>query len=258
MAVVAMKQLLEAGVHFGHQTRRWDPRMAEYIFQARNGIHIIDLQKASKKIDEAYEFIKEQVEEGKTVLFVGTKKQAQECMKEAAIKSGMFYVDQRWLGGMLTNFDTIQKRIQRLKDLETMEQDGTFDVLPKKEVIILKKEMEKLERNLGGIKDMNELPGVIFLVDPKKERIAVLEAKKLGIPTVGIVDTNCNPEDLDYPIPGNDDAIRAVKLIADVMANAVIEGKQGESFETAEEQDVTEEAETMEQVVAEAEEKVEE
>ena len=258
MAVVAMKQLLEAGVHFRHQTRRWDPRMAEYIFQARNGIHIIDLQKASKKIDEAYEFIKEQVEEGKTVLFVGTKKQAQECMKEAAIKSGMFYVDQRWLGGMLTNFDTIQKRIQRLKDLETMEQDGTFDVLPKKEVIILKKEMEKLEKNLGGIKEMDKLPGVIFLVDPKKERIAILEAKKLGIPTVGIVDTNCNPEDLDYPIPGNDDAIRAVKLIADVMANAVIEGKQGESFETAEEQDVTEEAETMEQVVAEAEEKVEE
>ena len=258
MAVVAMKQLLEAGVHFGHQTRRWDPRMAEYIFQARNGIHIIDLQKASKKIDEAYEFIKEQVEEGKTVLFVGTKKQAQECMKDAAIKSGMYYVDQRWLGGMLTNFDTIQKRIQRLKELETMEQDGTFDVLPKKEVIILKKEMEKLEKNLGGIKDMTELPGVIFLVDPKKERIAVLEAKKLGIPTVGIVDTNCNPEDLDYPIPGNDDAIRAVKLIADVMANAVIEGKQGESFETVEEQDLSEEAESMEQVVSESEEKVEE
>ena len=258
MAVVAMKQLLEAGVHFGHQTRRWDPKMAEYIFQARNGIHIIDLQKTSKKLDEAYSFLKEQAEEGKTVLFVGTKKQAQECMKEAAIKSGMFYVDQRWLGGMLTNFDTIQKRIQRLKDLETMEQDGTFDVLPKKEVIILKKEMEKLEKNLGGIKEMDKLPGVIFLVDPKKERIAILEAKKLGIPTVGIVDTNCNPEDLDYPIPGNDDAIRAVKLIADVMANAVIEGKQGESFETAEEQDVTEEAETMEQVVAEAEEKVEE
>ena len=258
MAVVAMKQLLEAGVHFGHQTRRWDPRMAEYIFQARNGIHIIDLQKASKKIDEAYEFIKEQVEEGKTVLFVGTKKQAQECMKEAAIKCGMYYVDQRWLGGMLTNFETIRTRVQRLKDLEAMQEDGTFDVLPKKEVILLKKEMEKLERNLGGIKDMEELPGVIFLVDPKKERIAILEAKKLGIPTVGIVDTNCNPEDLDYPIPGNDDAIRAVKLIADVMANAVIEGKQGESFEAAEEQDVTEEAETMEQVVAEAEEKVEE
>ena len=258
MAVVAMKQLLEAGVHFGHQTRRWDPRMAEYIFQARNGIHIIDLQKTSKKLDEAYAFLKEQAEEGKTVLFVGTKKQAQECMKDAAIKSGMYYVDQRWLGGMLTNFDTIQKRIQRLKELETMEQDGTFDVLPKKEVILLKKEMEKLEKNLGGIKEMTELPGVIFLVDPKKERIAVLEAKKLGIPTVGIVDTNCNPEDLDYPIPGNDDAIRAVKLIADVMANAVIEGKQGESFETVEEQDVSEEAESMEQVVSENEEKVEE
>ena len=258
MAVVAMKQLLEAGVHFGHQTRRWDPKMAEYIFQARNGIHIIDLQKTSKKLDEAYAFLKEQAEAGKTVLFVGTKKQAQECVKEAAEKSGMYYVDQRWLGGMLTNFDTIQKRIQRLKELETMEQDGTFDVLPKKEVILLKKEMEKLEKNLGGIKEMTELPGVIFLVDPKKERIAVLEAKKLGIPTVGIVDTNCNPEDLDYPIPGNDDAIRAVKLIADVMANAVIEGKQGESFETVEEQDVSEEAESMEQVVSENEEKVEE
>ena len=260
MAVVAMKQLLEAGVHFGHQTRRWDPRMAEYIFQARNGIHIIDLQKASKKIDEAYEFIKEQVEEGKTVLFVGTKKQAQECMKEAAIKSGMYYVDQRWLGGMLTNFDTIQKRIQRLKDLETMEQDGTFDVLPKKEVILLKKEMDKLEKNLGGIKEMDKLPGVIFLVDPKKERIAILEAKKLNIPVVGIVDTNCNPQELDYPIPGNDDAIRSVSLIADVMANAIIEGKQGESFETAEseEQQPVEEENSMEQVVANAEEKVEE
>ena len=260
MSVVAMKQLLEAGVHFGHQTRRWDPRMAEYIFQARNGIHIIDLQKASKKIDEAYEFIKEQVEEGKTVLFVGTKKQAQECMKEAAEKSGMYYVNQRWLGGMLTNFDTIQKRIQRLKDLEKMEQDGTFDVLPKKEVILLKKEMEKLEKNLGGIKEMDKLPGVIFLVDPKKERIAILEAKKLNIPVVGIVDTNCNPQELDYPIPGNDDAIRSVSLIADVMANAIIEGKQGESFETAEseEQQPTEEPTSMEQVVAESEEKVEE
>ena len=255
MSVVAMKQLLEAGVHFGHQTRRWDPRMAEYIFQARNGIHIIDLQKASKKIDEAYQFIKEQVEEGKTVLFVGTKKQAQECMKEAAIKSGMYYVDQRWLGGMLTNFDTIQKRIQRLKDLEKMSEDGTFDVLPKKEVILLRKEMDKLEKNLGGIKEMNELPGVIFLVDPKKERIAVLEAKKLGIPTVGLVDTNCNPEDVDYVIPGNDDAIRAVKLIADVMANAVIEGKQGESFEAEdEEQPVEEETTTIEQIVANQEE----
>ena len=254
MAVVAMKQLLEAGVHFGHQTRRWDPKMAEYIFQARNGIHIIDLQKTSKKLDEAYAFVKEQAEEGKTVLFVGTKKQAQECMKEAALKCGMFYVDQRWLGGMLTNFDTIQKRIQRLKDLEAMEQDGTFDVLPKKEVILLKKEMEKLERNLGGIKDMEELPGVIFLVDPKKERIAILEAKKLGIPVVGLVDTNCNPEEVDYAIPGNDDAIRAVKLIADVMANAVIEGKQGESFEVGtEEQEPPEEATSIEEVVENAE-----
>ena len=255
MAVVAMKQLLEAGVHFGHQTRRWDPRMAEYIFQARNGIHIIDLQKASKKIDEAYEFIKEQVEEGKTVLFVGTKKQAQECMKDAAIKSGMYYVDQRWLGGMLTNFGTIQKRIQRLKDLETMAEDGTFEVLPKKEVILLKKEMEKLEKNLGGIKDMDKLPGVIFLVDPKKERIAILEAKKLGIPVVGLVDTNCNPEDVDYAIPGNDDAIRAVKLIADVMANAVIEGRQGEDAEVATEMvEATEEASDIEEVVASEEE----
>ena len=236
MAVVAMKQLLEAGVHFGHQTRRWDPKMAEYIFQARNGIHIIDLQKTSKKLDEAYAFLKEQVEEGKTVLFVGTKKQAQECVKEAALKCGMYYVDQRWLGGMLTNFGTIQKRIQ---------------------VILLKKEMEKLERNLGGIKEMDKLPGVIFLVDPKKERIAILEAKKLNIPVIGLVDTNCNPEELDYPIPGNDDAIRAVKLIADVMANAVIEGKQGESFEAGEEQEevaATEEATTIEEVVANEEE----
>ena len=251
MAVVAMKQLLEAGVHFGHQTRRWDPKMAEYIFQARNGIHIIDLQKTSKKLDEAYAFVKEQAEEGKTVLFVGTKKQAQECMKEAAIKCGMYYVDQRWLGGMLTNFETIRTRVQRLKDLEAMQEDGTFDVLPKKEVILLKKEMEKLERNLGGIKDMEELPGVIFLVDPKKERIAILEARKLDIPVIGLVDTNCNPEDVDYAIPGNDDAIRAVKLIADVMANAVIEGRQGESFENAEEQDISEEATDMEQVVEE-------
>ena len=259
MAVVAMKQLLEAGVHFGHQTRRWDPKMAEYIFQARNGIHIIDLQKTSKKLDEAYAFLKEQAEEGKTVLFVGTKKQAQECVKEAAEKCGMYYVDQRWLGGMLTNFDTIRARVQRLKDLEAMQEDGTFDVLPKKEVILLKKEMEKLERNLGGIKEMDKIPGVIFLVDPKKERIAVLEAKKLNIPVIGLVDTNCNPEEVDYPIPGNDDAIRAVKLIADVMANAVIEGRQGESFETTEsqEQEVEEELTDMEQVVEEAEEQEE-
>ena len=256
MAVVAMKQLLEAGVHFGHQTRRWDPKMAEYIFQARNGIHIIDLQKTSKKIDEAYAFLKEQVEEGKTVLFVGTKKQAQECVKEAAEKSGMYYVDQRWLGGMLTNFDTIRTRVQRLKDLEKMQEDGTFEVLPKKEVILLKKEMEKLERNLGGIKDMEKIPGVIFLVDPKKEHIAVLEAKKLGIPVIGLVDTNCNQEEVDYAIPGNDDAIRAVKLITDVMANAIIEGKQGESFETEEVvEEVSEEPASMEEVVAESEEK---
>ena len=254
MAVVAMKQLLEAGVHFGHQTRRWDPKMAEYIFQARNGIHIIDLQKTSKKIDEAYEFMRSQAEEGKKVLFVGTKKQAQECMKEAAEKSGMYYVNQRWLGGMLTNFGTIRKRVERLNELETMQEDGTFDVLPKKEVILLKKEMEKLQKNLGGIKDMTEIPGVLFVVDPKKERIAILEARKLNIPVVGLVDTNCNPEDVDYAIPGNDDAIRAVKLIADVMANAIIEGKQGESEESAESVEEsfeeTSDAPTMEEVVA--------
>ena len=257
MAVVAMKQLLEAGVHFGHQTRRWDPKMAEYIFQARNGIHIIDLQKTSKKLDEAYSFMKEQAEEGKTVLFVGTKKQAQECMKDAAQMSGMYYINQRWLGGMLTNFGTIRKRVERLKELETMQEDGTFDVLPKKEVILLKKEMEKLEKNLGGIKDMTEIPGVLFVADPKKEKIAILEAKKLGIPVVGLIDTNCNPEDLDYPIPGNDDAIRAVKLIADTMANAIIEGRQGESMDSdvAEEMiEETTEPESIEEVVEETEE----
>ena len=261
MAVVAMKQLLEAGVHFGHQTRRWDPKMAEYIFQARNGIHIIDLQKTSKKLDEAYAFMKEQAEEGKTVLFVGTKKQAQECMKDAAQMSNMYYVNQRWLGGMLTNFGTIRKRVERLKELETMQEDGTFDVLPKKEVILLKKEMEKLEKNLGGIKDMTEIPVVLFVVDPKKERIAILEAKKLGIPVVGLIDTNCNPEDLDYPIPGNDDAIRAVKLIADTMANAIIEGRQGESMDSdVAEEMVSEEVEpeSIEEVVAEETEEVEE
>ena len=253
MAVVAMKQLLEAGVHFGHQTRRWDPKMAEYIFQARNGIHIIDLQKTSKKLDEAYAFVKEQAEEGKDILFVGTKKQAQECMKEAALKCNMFYVDQRWLGGMLTNFETIRARVERLKKLEEMSNDGTFDMLPKKEVIGLKKEMEKLEKNLGGIKDMTKLPGVLFIVDPKKERIAILEARKLHIPVVGLIDTNCNPEDVDYPIPGNDDAIRAVKLIADVMANAVIEGRQGEvvtDANIANEEATSEEATSMEEVVA--------
>ena len=253
MAVVAMKQLLEAGVHFGHQTRRWDPKMAEYIFQARNGIHIIDLQKTSKKIDEAYAFVKAQVEEGKSVLFVGTKKQAQECMKEAALTCGMFYIDQRWLGGMLTNFKTIRTRVERLKKLEIMEQDGTFDVLPKKEVIVLRKEMAKLETNLGGIKDMEELPGVIFIVDSKKEEIAIKEANKLHIPVVGLVDTNCSPENVDFVIPGNDDAIRSVKLIAQVIANAVIEGKQGEALDlTVEtnEQPVETASESMEEVVA--------
>ena len=251
MAGVAMKQLLEAGVHFGHQTRRWDPKMAEYIFQARNGIHIIDLQKTSKKIDEAYDFMRSQAEEGKKVLFVGTKKQAQECMKEAAEKSGMYYVNQRWLGGMLTNFGTIRKRVERLNELETMQEDGTFDVLPKKEVILLKKEMDKLQKNLGGIKDMTEIPGVLFVVDPKKERIAILEARKLNIPVVGLVDTNCNPEDVDYAIPGNDDAIRAVKLIADVMANAIIEGHQGESEDTTETNfEEVSEAPSIEEVVA--------
>ena len=257
MAVVAMKQLLEAGVHFGHQTRRWDPKMAEYIFQARNGIHIIDLQKTSKKLDEAYKFIKEQSEEGKTVLFVGTKKQAQECIKEAAEKCNMYYVDQRWLGGMLTNFKTIQGRINRLKELEAMSEDGTFDVLPKKEVIGLRHEMEKLENNLGGIKEMNEMPGVMFVVDPKKEYNAIKEARKLGIKVVGLVDTNCSPEDVDYPIPGNDDAIRAVKLIADVMANAVIEGRQGEDAIVPlneNEEESQEEVTDMEQVVESSEE----
>ncbi len=252
MAVVAMKQLLEAGVHFGHQTRRWDPRMAEYIFQARNGIHIIDLQKTSKKLDEAYEFMKEQAEEGKTVLFVGTKKQAQECMKEAAEKSGMYYVNQRWLGGTLTNFSTIRERIHKLEELERMSEDGTFEVLPKREVVLLKKEMEKLTKNLGGIKNMTDIPGVMFVVDPKKEHNAVVEAHKLGIPVVGLVDTNCNPDDVDYVIPGNDDAIRAVKLIADSMANAIIEGKQGEILEdeTMEDMAAEESVESMEEVVA--------
>ena len=262
MAVVAMKQLLEAGVHFGHQKRRWDPKMAEYIFQSRNGIHIIDLQKTSNKLDEAYEFMKEQSEAGKTFLFVGTKKQAQDCVKEAAEKSGMYYVNQRWLGGTLTNFKTIRNRINRLTELEAMEQNGTFDVLPKREVVLLKKEMDKLNKNLGGIKEMTELPGAIFVVDPKKEHIAIQEARKLNIPIVGLVDTNCNPDDVDYVIPGNDDAIRAVKLITDVMANAIIEGKQGESLETSDATSETEAesaqtAESMEEVVAQDEEKSE-
>ena len=255
MAVVAMKQLLEAGVHFGHQTRRWEPRMAEYIFQARNGIHIIDLQKTSKKLDEAYDFLRQQSEDGKTILFVGTKKQAQDCVKEAAEKSGMFYINQRWLGGTLTNYQTIKKRIDRLKELEEMEENGTFDVLPKKEVVLLKKQMEKLNRNLGGIKEMNGLPDILFIIDPKKEHNAIAEARKLNIPIVGLVDTNCNPQDVDYCIPGNDDAIRAVKLISDCMANAIIEGRQGEDAEVEEVivEEENNEPESIEEVVENAE-----
>lgn len=228
MAVISMKQLLEAGVHFGHQTRRWNPKMAKYIFTERNGIYIIDLQKTVKKVDEAYAFLRSVAEEGKNILFVGTKKQAQEAIKEEALRANMFYVNERWLGGMMTNFQTIQKRIARLKELEAMEADGTFDVLTKKEVQGLRHEMEKLEKYLGGIKEMNKLPGALFIVDPRKERIAVAEAKKLNIPIVAIVDTNCDPDEVDYVIPGNDDAIRAVKLMTGRMADAVLEGRQGE------------------------------
>ncbi len=228
MSVVSMKQLLEAGVHFGHQTRRWNPKMAPYIFTERNGIYIIDLQKTVVKLDEAYNFVKEISMEGKSVLFVGTKKQAMESVKDEATRAGAFYVNARWLGGMLTNFTTIRRRIARLKQLRTMEEDGTFDLLPKKEVIKLNLEIEKLEKFLGGIKEMSEMPGALFIVDPRKEKIAVAEAKKLGIPIVAIVDTNCDPDDVDYIIPGNDDAIRAVKLIAGAMADAIIEGKEGQ------------------------------
>ena len=233
MAVISMKQLLEAGVHFGHQTRRWNPKMATYIFTERNGIYIIDLQKTVKKLEEAYFFVRDMAASGKSILFVGTKKQAQDAIKEEAERCGQFYVNARWLGGMLTNFKTIQSRIARLKEIEVMSQDGTFDVLPKKEVIELKKEWDKLEKNLGGIKDMKKLPDAIFIVDPKKEHICVQEAHTLGIPLIGIVDTNCDPEELDYVIPGNDDAIRAVKLIVSKMADAVIEAKQGEVLEGA-------------------------
>lgn len=232
MAVISMKQLLEAGVHFGHQTRRWNPKMAKYIFTERNGIYIIDLQKTVRKVDEAYDFLRSVAEEGKNILFVGTKKQAQEAVKDEAIKAGMFYVNERWLGGMMTNFATIRKSIDRLKELEQMQEDGTFEVLSKKEVLSLKREMEKLEKSLGGIKEMPSLPGALFVVDPRKEKIAVAEAKKLNIPIVAIVDTNCDPDEVDYVIPGNDDAIRAVKLITARMADAVIEGRQGEAGET--------------------------
>ena len=230
MSVISMKQLLEAGVHFGHQTRRWNPKMKEYIFTERNGIYIIDLQKTVKKIDEAYYFIRDLAMEGGTVLFVGTKKQAQESIEQEAKRCEMFYVNQRWLGGMLTNFKTIQSRINKLRKIEKMEADGDFDLLPKKEVIQLKAEQEKLEKNLGGIKEMKKLPSAMFVVDPRKEHIAILEAKALGIPVVAIVDTNCDPDEADYPIPGNDDAIRAVKLIASKRADAVLEGRQGEQM----------------------------
>ena len=240
MSVISMKQLLEAGVHFGHQTRRWNPKMAQYIFTERNGIYIIDLQKTVKKAEEAYKAMKEIAETGKPVLFVGTKKQAQEAIKEEAERCGMYYVNERWLGGMLTNHKTIQTRINKLRDLERMENEGVFNVLPKKEVIKLRAEKEKLEKYLNGIKDMPELPGAIFVVDPRKENIAIQEAHRLGIPVIGIVDTNCDPDELDFAIPGNDDAIRAVKLITGAMATAIIEGRQAiadEAEEVSEDQE---------------------
>lgn len=247
MAVVSMKQLLEAGVHFGHQTRRWNPKMAPYIFTERNGIYIIDLQKTVVKLEEAYNFVRDISMEGKSVLFVGTKKQAMDSVKDEATRAGAFYVNARWLGGMLTNFSTIRRRIARLKQLRTMEEDGTFDLLPKKEVIKLNLEIEKLEKFLGGIKDMTEMPGALFIVDPRKEKIAVAEAKKLGIPIVAIVDTNCDPDDVDYIIPGNDDAIRAVKLISGAMANAIIEGKEGQMGAAAAEPEEAEATDIVEE-----------
>ena len=250
MAVVSMKQLLEAGVHFGHQTRRWNPKMAPYIFTERNGIYIIDLQKTVRKLDEAYNFVHEVAANGGEILFVGTKKQAADSIKEEATRAGAHYVNARWLGGMMTNFKTIQRRIARLEQLHTMETDGTFDLLPKKEVAALQKEIFDLEKNYGGIKTMEKLPDAIFIVDPRKEKIAVLEAKKLGIPVVAIVDTNCDPDDADYIIPGNDDAIRAIKLISSTLADAVIEGKQGEAFAPEAEGEEAKTAETAETVEA--------
>ena len=241
MAIISMKQLLEAGVHFGHQTRRWNPKMKQYIFTSRNGIYIIDLQKSSKKIDQAYAAMQEVAKDGGKVVFVGTKKQAQEAIKEEAIRGGQFWVNQRWLGGTLTNFKTIQTRIARLEQLEAMEQDGTFEVLPKKEVINLRKEMDRLNKFLGGIRDMKELPSAMFVVDPRSERIAIAEARKLNIPVFGIVDTNCDPDDVDYVIPANDDAIRAVRLIVGKMVDAIIEVNQGSAEEVATEEVVAEE-----------------
>ena len=234
MAVVSMKQLLEAGVHFGHQTRRWNPKMAEYIYMERNGIYIIDLQKTVKKLEEAYDFVRSLSEQGKTILFVGTKKQAQDAVREEASRVGMYYVNARWLGGMLTNFKTMRTRVDRLEQLKKMQEDGTFDMLPKKEVIKLMGEMAKLEKYLGGVKDMKRLPGALFVIDPRKEHNAIAEARKLHIPIVAIVDTNCDPDEIDYVIPGNDDAIRAIKLLAGVMANAIQEGKQGQDQAPAE------------------------
>lgn len=236
MSVVSMKQLLEAGVHFGHQTRRWNPKMAPYIFAERNQIYIIDLQKTVKLINEAYDFVREVAAEGKPILFVGTKKQAQESVKEEAIRAGEYFVNERWLGGMLTNYKTIERRIKRLFELEKMEEEGTMDLLTKKEKALLLAEKEKLERFLGGIKNMPELPGAIFVIDPRKEKIAVHEARKLGIPVVGVVDTNCDPDEIDYVIPGNDDAIRAVKLLTSVVADAIVEAKQGAANEAAAEE----------------------
>ncbi|SFR96000.1 30S ribosomal protein S2 [Anaeromicropila populeti] len=250
MSVISMKQLLEAGVHFGHQTRRWNPKMAPYIYTERNGIYIIDLQKSVGKVDDAYYAIKNIIADGGTILFVGTKKQAQDSVKSEAERCGMYYVNERWLGGMLTNFKTIQGRINRLKEIETMSVDGTFDVLPKKEVIELRKEWDKLEKNLGGIKNMKKIPDAIFVVDPKKERICIQEAHTLGIPLIGIADTNCDPEELDFVIPGNDDAIRAVKLIVAKMADAVIEANQGVQL-TDVSDDVEEAVEEVEETVAE-------
>ncbi len=249
MAAISMKQLLEAGVHFGHQTRRWNPKMKRYIFTERNGIYIIDLQKTVKKVDEAFNFVKNLAQDGGKVLFVGTKKQAQDTIKDEAIRSGMYYVNQRWLGGTLTNFQTIQKRVNRLKDIERMEEDGTFDVLPKKEVVMILKEKERLEKFLGGVKDMDNLPDALFIVDPRKERIAVKEAQKLNIPIIAMVDTNCDPDEIDYVIPANDDAIRAVKLLTSKMADAILEVKQGEEMEdtTSSEEEQTSETETTEE-----------
>ena len=247
MAVISMKQLLEAGVHFGHHTRRWNPKMAEYIFTERNGIYIIDLQKTVKKVEEAYNFVRELAENGEEILFVGTKKQAQDSIKEEAERVGMYYVNARWLGGMLTNFSTIKTRIDRLAQLRKMEEDGTFELLPKKEVVKLNLEIEKLEKYLGGIKNMKKLPAALFIVDPRKERNAVAEARKLNIPIIAIVDTNCDPDEVDYVIPGNDDAIRAVKLIAGTISNAIIEGRQGEQFaaEASEEAEAVSETEIV-------------